>query len=201
MLCPRGGECWSKWGPRSYSKTYASTMQTSMVLPRSSPILCPFLHCIHPRPSVRLALGARAHTPGPLASLCAAIESSPRAHPPEIHCLVHRSSPHHISGWGVQLGDSHQCRGPSALTASKPARVHSSWAESRLLQPLYLLQQTSQRVSQDESLPVSTSLLFTDPFQGCQSCPQCLFFSSFYPVLWDFFLAAFWLYKRSFASF
>lgn len=104
-------------------------MQASMVLPRCSPILCPFLHYVHPRPSARLALGARAHTQAlwHLSVLLGSL-SSPRAHPPEIHHLVSSSSPRlvHISGWGVQLGDSHQFRGTSALTASKPARVHSS---------------------------------------------------------------------------
>ena len=35
---------WSWW-------TYVLPRQTSMVLPKSGPRLCPFLHCAHPRPS------------------------------------------------------------------------------------------------------------------------------------------------------
>ena len=48
------------------------TSHASMVLPRSSPKLCPFLHCVRPGPSARLVLGDGAHTPGPLGYLCAA---------------------------------------------------------------------------------------------------------------------------------
>lgn len=57
VLCPKGGECWSKWGLSSH--TEPKCHPCTIVLPRSNPRLYPFLHHVHPRPRIRLVLGAR----------------------------------------------------------------------------------------------------------------------------------------------
>ena len=51
------------------------------------------------------------------------------------------------SDWEVQWGCSRQCKALSTLTVSKPACAHSSWVESRLLQPFCLSQWISQQAS------------------------------------------------------
>ena len=70
MLCPQGGEPWSKWDPLWSRQTYALPMQVSKILPRSSPRSHSFLCCIHPRPSTKLVEEAGASWLQELRWLC-----------------------------------------------------------------------------------------------------------------------------------
>lgn len=94
MFSPKGGDQWNKWGP-VVTANLCTGPHRCLILLRSSPKSCVFLHCVHPTPSASLVIGARVLQLQESGWLCCCLgpglplwQSSPRMHLPQIICKL-----------------------------------------------------------------------------------------------------------------